>query len=342
MSKITGRSDIPESNRIRTNLYSFDHAFSSKGGEIGLPTRSIVEIAGQKGVGKTTVSLSLSGRVAKQLNRGFSLVDFERQNKETVSDCLKFAGFDGEPNWYTYTDEDYAVKGVRSETILDTATKRVKMENPDVVLVDSLAAFSPTAELEGELGDANMGKQSFIAGQWFRRTLQPLLSNPSPTIVFFTNHQHQTFGGMKTFAPVYHTSGGKTKEYLSTHSITLGLEYNKILIEEGCRLIKGKVGKNRDGYTGKVFYLFVVDGEGISDNLTAMYDCIMSKYAKVSQGVVVMDGIKYQNVRKMIASRFDDNLFAAFHNTLKANDGNFTVSEDVETDDEERKPLDDD
>ena len=318
--------------RVVTGLHSFDHSFEGASGHIGIPLRSIIELTGAHSIGKSTVAFSLAGMVAHSLKRNITLIDFERQNAETLASCLELAGFDGEVDWASYIAEEQAKKkgDDSSEKILDISTKKCYEENPDVIVIDSIAAFTPTAMHEGDLGDANMGIRAKTIKAWFLRTLKPLLSNAQPNVVFYTNHLYPVVGGFRPSmnSPVpMDSAGGTAVGYLSTQSVDLkklfGFEYP----DQGGWVLEGKIAKNRDGFgkeSKKSFYIYIQAGEGINKNLTAVIDCYMYGLAKSSatkitdSSKITLDGQDMGKFRDLIASRHNNEIFLPFHNALKA------------------------
>jgi len=321
-----GEEDKPV-ERMITGLHSLDWSFADKQGNAGLPLRNITEITGDEGIGKTSVALSLAGLVAAKYGRNITLIDFERQNADTIKGCLDSVGFNGDVDWCTYIWEEEEKKKTktRSEDILDISTKKCYQRSPDVIIIDSMAAFTPTAIYEGDLGDANMGIHAKTVKTWFRRTLRPVLSNPDPTVVFYTNHTHPKIGGgFKSFGPPpMESAGGRAVGFLSTQAIDLKRLYGYDYPDQHGWVLEGKIAKNRDGYgkeSKNSFYVYMQAGEGINKNLTAMFDCIMSaqELASVTSGVVSLDGQKMQRVTKMIEQRHDNSIFEPFHNALRA------------------------
>lgn len=332
MVNIVYRKEHTQAERVVTGLHSFDRALMDKSNNIGIPLRSLWEISGHTGVGKTSFGLSLLGLLGKRLNRNISLIDFERQNDDTLKGALDGVMFNGELDVVGYSVEE------KSEDTLETSIQILYDDVPNLILLDSVGAFTPTAELEGSIGDANVGVKGRLMGQWSRKAIRALQVSELPSVLMFTNHLHQDFGA-KSFVPIYKTTGGTTKKYLATHAIRLKEVYNQTFNEEGAWLLEGKVEKNRDGYSDRTFNVCMVAGEGINHNLTAMFDCIMSasELATVHNGVVKMGDQKFLRVRKMIEARFDDDMFIPFHNALKAQSLTSSQSEEVEEETSKKK-----
>ena len=322
-------------DRVVTGLHSLDYSFADNSGNIGIPLRSIIELTGIHSIGKSTVAFSLAGMVAASLHRNITLIDFERQNENTLESCLNLAGFSGDVDWASYILEEQAKKkgDDSSEKILDISTKKCYLENPDVIIIDSIAAFTPTAMHEGDLGDANMGIRAKTIKAWFLRTLKPLLSNAEPNVVFYTNHLYPVVGGFRPSmnAPVpMDSAGGTAVGYLSTQSVDLKRLFGYEYPEQGGWVLEGKIAKNRDGFgkeSKKSFFIYLQAGEGISRNLTSVIDCVMYELAVSSSknvtesSTISMDGNKFGKFRDLIAARHDPSIFLPFQNALKSVSG---------------------
>lgn len=319
--------------RFVTGLYSFDRAFADNKGNLGIPLRSIFEIAGDKGVGKTSLAFSLSGMLASKFGRNITLIDFERQSSSTIEGCLNVAGFNGDFDWVTFYLD--GKNTLTSNDALNAATTKCYEDNPDFVIVDSIGAFQPEVVHEGNLGDANMGKKAWTISQWFTRTLKPLIQNKTPNVVFYTNHVKPVFGGFKSFGPPpMESSGGRAVGYLSTQSIDIKRLFGYDFSDAGGWILEGKVDKNRDGYRGRKFYLYMQAGEGVHVGLTAMFECIIAGMAQDKGKKVVMDGVDYGKIVKIIENRHNDPAF--FNPFINALASQGVISDDEEVDSESK------
>jgi RecA/RadA recombinase len=337
MANITNRPRKEEITRVITGCHSMDRAFEDNIGEYGVPTRSIFEICGTKGVGKSTYMFSLAGMMAKALQKNITIIDFEGQHLPTVETCLDLSGFIGELDWKTYewsSDKKVTKKSsgkmTSDEELLQVATNLCYEMPPSVVMMDSLAAFTPNSMHEGEVNDANIGGTAKILKTWLRRTLRPILGNPEPTVLFFTNHQYPIIGGFKPGpnAPTpTENAGGKAIGYFATQSVDMKKLFGYAHPEYSGYVLEGKIAKNRDGYgieSKRSFFVYIIAGEGISRNLTSVIDCIMYGLAESSSknltdaSTVTLDGQNMGKFRDLIASRHNDEIFLPFHNALKA------------------------
>ena len=338
MANITNRPPKEEISRVITGCVSLDRAFEDNLGVYGIPTKSMFEICGAKGVGKSTFMFSLAAMVAKALNNDMSLVDFEGQNMSTVDTCLDLAGFTGnlEYKTYTWTDgkkgADKKVKGTMTsdEDLMAYAVEKFYEVPPRVVMMDSLAAFTPNAMRENEITAGNMGITAKPIKTFLRQSIRPLLGNPKPNVFFFTNHQYPIIGGFRPGpnAPVpTENAGGKAVGFFATQSVNMKKLFGYSYPELHGYVLEGKMEKNRDGYgiESKVsFFVYIQAGEGINKNLTSVIDCIMYGIAESSSkglteaSTVTIDGQNMGKFRDLIASRHKNEIFTPFHNSLKS------------------------
>jgi recombination protein RecA len=330
---ISFSGDVPSSSeRVLTGLYSFDRAVGDSGGRIGFPLRTLVELYGKKGVGKTSMCLSLMGRIANKTNKPISILDFERQDPDTVENILSNAGYEGDVHYITNQSKE------TPEDTLERFVDTMWSKEPPIGLVDSIGGFYPNAEVEGKIGDSNMGVRAREIGQFSRRLVRSLQIADNPHSIFMTNHEHPTIGGM-TQGTV--TPGGETKKYLSHLRLRIKPAFlGKSTIDYGSSwLIEGRVEHNRDGYSKTTFYVYMVAGEGIHTGLTAMWDCLVKGLATSSAAniketsTISLDGKSYGKLKNILDKRKDAEMFVAFSNALKVE----TVEDDTvsENDNEE-------
>jgi len=276
--KIEG--SIAPKNRIVTGLYSFDRAFENQKGEIGFPLGTATEIYGVTHCGKSTITYSLAGMLANQLETNIALVDLEGFDPNFLEAVLGHAGFD---NTLYYFNEE------KDEKSLTSLARHLAIEKygTNIGILDSIGAISPIAEAEGELGEANMGRRAFLMAQLARRIIKLLRSNSGANkALFMINHAYPKIGGRG-----FDTPGGEVKKYLASIRIQVKRRFVKGKYEEfpdGSYIIEGTVVKNRWGYKDRKFHLFVLAGKGIDLGLTAMYDGIVMK--KVSKDKVIKIG----------------------------------------------------
>lgn len=312
--------------RILTGLYSFDHAFINREGDIGFPIGKGVELYGATFTGKSTITYGLAGMVAKAVGKDIALADFEGFDPKFLQTVLATAGFDG--NIYCIQEEE-------DEEAMDMLLSKLKDKKYGVGIVDSIGAISPVSEAEGDLGEANMGRRAFLMAQFTRKALKIMRSEDSKTI-FMINHAYPRIGGRGLDTP-----GGEVKKYLSSIRIAVKRKYIKGKYEEypdGSYIIEGTVVKNRWGLKDKVFNLFVLSGKGIHLGLTAMYDAI--NLGLVERGRTIKIGThSFGTMREVVQQAHDgnDDFFETFVLVLadKTEDETIEEIEDGDTPTEE-------
>ena len=215
--------DIPV---IATGSLSLDAAL----GVWGIPRGRVIEIYGPESSGKTTLTLS----IIKQLQQAGGVAAF----------------IDAEHAF----DAGYAVKlGVKLEDLLvsqpDTGEQALEITETlvrsnavDLVIVDSVAALTPRAEIEGEMGDSHMGLQARLMSQALRK-LTAAISKSKASVVFI-NQIRMKIGVM--FGSPETTTGGRALKFYASVRIDLRkIESIKVGEEIIGNRVKAKVVKNK-------------------------------------------------------------------------------------------------
>ena len=298
-------------HRVSTGWYSFDHAFINKAGQTGFPVRGMVELYGPTGVGKSTMSLGLSGKVAGLENKNIEFADIEGFDPDYVISILEMAGFTGGLHF---------VAGKTDEETLDDIIENLSKHDIMMGIFDSVGVVSPIAEIEGDLGEANMGRRAKLLAQ-FSRKLTHLMKNKPDTSVIMINHQHPRMGSRG-----YYTPGGETLGYLSP--IRIHVKKTSDSFSNGY-CIEGTVKKNRYGIEQETFNLFVLAGQGVHDGLTAVMDCRTYKLATKERVIKIGDeSFGYMKDILKKAEQGDDDFFIPFHEALKGLDNDRTEEPD--------------
>ena len=273
---------------VPTGSFSLDLAL----GVGGMPRGRIIEIFGPESSGKTTLALNVVAQAQKQGGRA-AFIDAEH-----AMDPEYAAKLGVNINELLISQPD---SGEEALNILDSLVRSGLIS---VVVVDSVAALTPRAELEGEMGDQHVGRQARMMGQALRKLTA--IANNSDTLIIFINQIRMKIGVM--FGNPETTPGGRALPFAAS----VRIDIRRIAqVKKGENVVgnrvKAKVVKNKVAAPFKAAEFDILFGEGISYegdvlNAAVNYEVVKKAGASFSftptgGGEVVKLGVGFETAR---------------------------------------------
>ncbi|MDD5195316.1 MAG: recombinase RecA [Candidatus Omnitrophica bacterium] len=250
---------------IPTGIIPLDRAL----GVGGLPRGRVIEIFGPESSGKTTLTLSIIAQAQKQTGGTAAFVDAEHAFDPAYA---KIIGVNLDDLLISQPDT--------GEQALEIVEALTRSNAVDLIVIDSVAALVPRAEIEGDMGDAQMAMQARLMSQALRKLTAAI--SKSKTCVVFINQLREKIGVM--FGNPETTTGGRALKFYSSVRIDLRRIGSVTSGEEivGSR-VRAKIVKNKVAAPFKEALFEIMHTEGVS-KVGALID------AAVETGVIKKSG----------------------------------------------------
>ena len=279
-----GETEIPKVEAISTGCLTLDVAL----GIGGIPKGRIIEIYGPESSGKTTVALHCVAEVQKEGGTA-AFVDAEHALDPVYASKLG-----------VNLDDLYISQPDSGEQALEITETLIRSGAIDIIVIDSVAALTPQAELDGDMGDSHVGMQARLMSQALRKITAA--SSKSKCTIIFINQLREKIGVM--YGNPETTTGGKALKFYA--SVRMDVR-KQDTIKNGAEFIgnrtRVKIVKNKVAPPFKTAEFDMIYGEGISRE-----SCILDM--AVDQKIINKTGAWYSyNDMRMAQGRDNARLF---------------------------------
>jgi recombination protein RecA len=273
---------------ISTGSFGLDLAL----GVGGFPRGRVVEIYGPESSGKTTLSLHAIAEAQKSGGIA-AFVDAEHAFDKLYAEKLGIN-----------TSELLIAQPDDGEQALEIADNLIRSGAIDIIVIDSVAALVPRAELEGDMGDSKMGLQARLMSQALRKLTGTI--NKTGCICIFINQLREKIGVM--FGNPETTTGGNALKFYSS----VRLDIRRIgAIKDGVEIVgnrtKVKIAKNKVAPPFRIVEFDIMYGRGISKSGEVLDLAVENEIVQKSGSWFSYDGTRLGQGRDSVKELLEDN-----------------------------------
>ena len=323
--------DISSENPIKVEAVSSGSlAIDSALGIGGYPKGRIVEVYGPESSGKTTIALHAIAEVQKT---GGIAAFIDAENALDI-EYAKALGVDFTPGKFFLSQPD------SGEQALDIAEKLILSGAIDIIVIDSVAALVPKAEIDGVMGENHIGLQARLMSQALRKLTGQI--NKANTIALFINQLREKVGVM--FGSPEVTTGGRALKFYST--VRIDVRKGEAIKGADSEILgnrtKIKIVKNKVAPPFKIAEVDIMFGEGISKIGETLDFAVDLDIINKSGSWFSYNGERLGQGRENVKKVFEENeeLYNEIYDLVRAEILNKTGNKETSTEDLEADELD--
>lgn len=323
--------DISSENPIKVEAVSSGSlAIDSALGIGGYPKGRIVEVYGPESSGKTTIALHAIAEVQKT---GGIAAFIDAENALDI-EYAKALGVDFKPGKFFLSQPD------SGEQALDIAEKLILSGAIDIIVIDSVAALVPKAEIDGVMGANHIGLQARLMSQALRKLTGQI--NKANTIALFINQLREKVGVM--FGSPEVTTGGRALKFYST--VRIDVRKGEAIKGADSEILgnrtKIKIVKNKVAPPFKIAEVDIMFGEGISKIGETLDFAVDLDIINKSGSWFSYNGERLGQGRENVKKVFEENeeLYNEIYDLVRAEILNKTGNKETSTEDLEADELD--
>ena len=323
--------DISSENPIKVEAVSSGSlAIDSALGIGGYPKGRIVEVYGPESSGKTTIALHAIAEVQKT---GGIAAFIDAENALDI-EYAKALGVDFTPGKFLLSQPD------SGEQALDIAEKLILSGAIDIIVIDSVAALVPKAEIDGVMGANHIGLQARLMSQALRKLTGQI--NKANTIALFINQLREKVGVM--FGSPEVTTGGRALKFYST--VRIDVRKGEAIKGADSEILgnrtKIKIVKNKVAPPFKIAEVDIMFGEGISKIGETLDFAVDLDIINKSGSWFSYNGERLGQGRENVKKVFEENeeLYNEIYDLVRAEILNKTGNKETSTEDLEADELD--
>lgn len=276
-------ASLPPVRWYPQGLWSLDRAVGFlRHGHLGWPGRSLIELYGDEHTGKTTLAYFIAGWFCR--DRTLWVADLEKTlNVEYVEFVTRVAGHTGKIKVADYATGVKKKKPRSDEIQIEEAIDALLDPDVGAGIIDSIGMFTSIVQESKHVGERTVGQEAKTINDATKRLSNRLLLAEDDKLFFYINHTSPRIGaGGGGFT----TPGGRKKYYAANLRLWIRRKESDWPKGSGGFVSEVVVQKNKyGGNKGAKAWVYFIPGYGVSKELTAVYECKMTKMAKFGNTV---------------------------------------------------------